>query len=113
MLHPPTLATVHPLHAYLVPLCFFAAWVALPLFLAKVWVLSSDTLIYAQRMYQIPCSTCCFFTKNYQLKCTIHPIEALTEEAINCLDYESKFTLSSIDKPTLEHSKIEQVISKI
>lgn len=113
MLYPPYLAIVYPLHAYLIPLCFFAAWIVLLLLLTKGWALSSDTLIYAQRMYQIPCSTCRFFTKNYQLKCAIHPIEALTEEAINCLDYESKFTLSSLDKPTLENSKIEQVVSKI
>jgi hypothetical protein len=39
-------------------------------------------------MHQIPCSHCQFFTANYQLKCTVHPIEALTEEAIHCPDYD-------------------------
>lgn len=124
MLYPPYLATFHPLHAYLVPICFFAAWVVLLLFLANVWALSGDTVIYASRMHQIPCANCRFFTENYQLKCTIHPIEALTEEAINCPDYQSNnytfsfnssstHTLSDINQATLENPKIEQVFSDI
>jgi len=42
----------------------------------------------AKRMHQIPCSNCRYFSGNYILKCTIRPIEANTEEAIGCLDYQ-------------------------
>ena len=41
-----------------------------------------------KRLHQIPCSNCKFFTENYQLKCPVNPTMALTEDAINCLDYE-------------------------
>jgi hypothetical protein len=38
-------------------------------------------------MHQIPCSRCGFFTNNYRLKCTVHPLAANTEAAIDCTDY--------------------------
>jgi hypothetical protein len=44
---------------------------------------------YLIRLHQIPCSRCQYFTQDYSLKCTVHPYEALTEEAINCLDFEA------------------------
>jgi hypothetical protein len=40
-----------------------------------------------QKMHQIPCANCQFFTDNYALKCTIHPENALTEAAIDCSDF--------------------------
>ncbi len=40
------------------------------------------------RLHQVPCSRCQYFTQDYNLKCTVHPYEALTEEAISCLDFE-------------------------
>lgn len=45
---------------------------------------------YVRRLHQIPCSQCAYFTGDYRLKCTVHPISALTEEAIDCMDYASK-----------------------
>ena len=42
----------------------------------------------AEKMHQIPCSSCQFFTGNYELKCTIHPEVALTEAAIDCSDFQ-------------------------
>ncbi|ELS02021.1 hypothetical protein Xen7305DRAFT_00017310 [Xenococcus sp. PCC 7305] len=46
-------------------------------------------VIAAKKMHQIPCSTCNFFTNDHRLKCTAHPYIANTEEAIQCLDYQS------------------------
>ncbi|NEP20016.1 MAG: hypothetical protein F6J97_24530 [Leptolyngbya sp. SIO4C1] len=43
---------------------------------------------YLKHLHEIPCSQCIYFTGNYQLKCTVNPIGALTEEAIGCPDYE-------------------------
>jgi RNA polymerase subunit RPABC4/transcription elongation factor Spt4 len=40
-------------------------------------------------MHQIPCANCQFFTRDYHLKCTVHPAQALTEEAIGCGDFET------------------------
>jgi hypothetical protein len=92
------LLTVHPLHAYLVPVCFVATWTILFLILANFWAVSSETVIYAQKMHRIPCSKCKFFTANYQLKCTVHPTEALTEAAIDCPDYQTSDRVFDFDQ---------------
>ena len=44
---------------------------------------------YVRRLHNIPCSRCAYFTGDYRLKCTVHPTSALTEEAIDCMDYAS------------------------
>ncbi|WP_071789034.1 hypothetical protein [Leptolyngbya sp. Heron Island J] len=44
---------------------------------------------YVRRLHQIPCSRCAYFTGDYRLKCTVNPMSALTEEAIDCSDYVS------------------------
>jgi hypothetical protein len=44
--------------------------------------------IQLQRLNQIPCSNCLFFTGEYNLKCAVHPCKALSEEAIGCADYQ-------------------------
>ena len=43
---------------------------------------------HVQRLHKIPCSNCAYFTGDYRLKCTIHPCIALSEEAIDCRDFE-------------------------
>jgi hypothetical protein len=40
------------------------------------------------RLHQIPCDRCAFFTGEFNLKCPVHPYNALNEQAIDCLDYE-------------------------
>lgn len=47
----------------------------------------------AKKMHQIPCTKCRFFTNDHRLKCTAQPHIANTEEAINCIDYQSRSTL--------------------
>ncbi len=80
---------------------------------ANLWALSQDIVTYASRMYQIPCSNCHFFTENYQLKCTIHPIEALTEAAIDCPDYQSNDYSFSLDpNPMCSTSNMEKAITE-
>jgi hypothetical protein len=41
-------------------------------------------------LHQIPCSGCAFFTNDYRLKCTVNPINACTEAAIACRDFEPR-----------------------
>lgn len=43
-------------------------------------------IAHLKRLHSIPCHRCIYFTGQYQLKCTVHPYEALTEQAINCSD---------------------------
>lgn len=58
------------------------------LFLWSAWQAARDGIAQLQRLHQIPCSNCAFFTGDYRLKCTVHPSRALTEAALDCLDYE-------------------------
>ena len=41
-----------------------------------------------RRMHQVPCSRCMYFTGDYNLKCSVRPCDALTEQAIGCRDFE-------------------------
>jgi hypothetical protein len=45
---------------------------------------------HLKRLHQIPCSSCAFFTGDYRLKCTVNPVTAMSEEAINCRDFMAK-----------------------
>ncbi|NBO32190.1 MAG: hypothetical protein EBV05_11530 [Cyanobacteria bacterium WB6_1B_304] len=76
-----------PPHSFLNWVCFTTAWALVILSLNNCWSMIHHTLVQAQRMHQIPCDNCCFFTGDYRLKCTVHPHKALTEMAINCSDY--------------------------
>ena len=78
---------IHHLQPVLTPLCFILAW-GLPLLI--LWSLGSaiaDTVGRAKQMHRIPCANCIFFTKDYHLKCSVQPTIALSEQAIDCVDY--------------------------
>jgi hypothetical protein len=69
-------------------LCPVSISIVLLGFLIAVGVAVQDGIARLKRLHQVPCSRCAFFTDSYYLKCTVHPCKALSEEAINCLDYE-------------------------
>ena len=54
----------------------------------SLWKTLNQGWTHVQRLHQIPCHRCIFFTGDYRLKCTVYPSKALNEEAIDCLDYE-------------------------
>lgn len=47
-----------------------------------------EGIIHLKRLHSIPCSGCAYFTGDYRLKCTVHPKMALTEDALECRDFE-------------------------
>jgi hypothetical protein len=55
----------------------------------SIWKTLKKDWIYLQRLHQIPCDRCVFFTGEYNLKCTVHPCKAFKEEAIGCTDYQT------------------------
>lgn len=63
-------------------------WLVLIGFLISMWQALLQGWANLQRLHQVPCSNCTFFTGEYNLKCTLYPCKALTEEAINCQDYQ-------------------------
>ncbi|MDX2232556.1 MAG: hypothetical protein NW220_23195 [Leptolyngbyaceae cyanobacterium bins.349] len=75
---------------FIVPICFISAWLIVGLTAWSIWSTIRDTAARTRRLHQIPCANCQYFTSSYHLKCTVHPGIALTEEAIDCMDYESK-----------------------
>nr|WP_072040827.1 hypothetical protein [Tolypothrix bouteillei] len=68
-------------------LCFITICVLTVFMLWSMWRAAGIGFATIKRLHQIQCSNCRFFTGDYRLKCTIHPIFALTEEAINCSDF--------------------------
>ncbi len=78
---------IHAIQPILVPLCLVLAWGLMILLLWSIIAAIADTVRRAQRMHQIPCAHCTFFTKDYHLKCPVQPLIALSEQAINCPDF--------------------------
>lgn len=42
---------------------------------------------HLQRLHQIPCDKCMYFTGDYRLKCTVNPTVAMSDRAIGCRDF--------------------------
>jgi hypothetical protein len=81
------LLSIQPL---LVPVCFVLAWA---LAIATLWTITMsirDTIARSQKMHQIPCTGCQFFTNDHRLKCTVQPTIANTEQAIDCHDFKTR-----------------------
>ena len=72
-----------------VAFCFCCAWSLVILFCWAVWQALQDGIVQLKRMHQIPCSSCAFFTHDYHLKCTVNPLNALSEKASDCRDFEN------------------------
>jgi hypothetical protein len=66
---------IQAIQPILVPVCFVSAWAS---------------VATSQKLHQIPCTNCQFFTGDYRLKCTVQPTIANTEAAITCMDYQAK-----------------------
>jgi hypothetical protein len=54
-----------------------------------------DGITRLQRLHRVPCNRCVYFTGCHYLKCTVQPHKAMSEEAIDCLDFEPV----SLEKP--------------
>jgi hypothetical protein len=47
---------------------------------------------------KIICSDCQYFNNNHFLKCALHPGTVLTEQAIDCRDYDQKIEIKQVKK---------------
>jgi ABC-type nickel/cobalt efflux system permease component RcnA len=79
---------IHGIQPLLIPLCLVSAWIVIILVIWSLWSTARESVETAQKMHQIPCSKCQFFTNNHRLKCTVRPSIANTEAAIGCSDYD-------------------------
>ncbi|MEL7035152.1 MAG: hypothetical protein AAFO04_05975 [Cyanobacteria bacterium J06592_8] len=74
------------------PVRIFYSLIALGLIAGFAWSLQlafREGIVNLKRLHSIPCSSCAYFTGDYRLKCTVHPKAALTEDALECGDFES------------------------
>lgn len=77
--------------------CFVCLWVSmLSIFIWSALQALKHGTTHLKRLHEIPCSKCDFFTNDYRLKCTVHPVKACTESAINCFDFEPKTKVINI-----------------
>jgi hypothetical protein len=45
---------------------------------------------------KIACSDCKYFNSNHFLKCALHPVTVLTEQAVDCIDYDQKVEIKQV-----------------
>jgi hypothetical protein len=72
----------------LVPVCFVLAWGLVGITAWNLITAIRDGVGRATVMHKIPCAECRYFTGDHRLKCPIHPKVALSESAIDCIDFE-------------------------
>ncbi|MDZ7960280.1 MAG: hypothetical protein RMY34_20760 [Aulosira sp. DedQUE10] len=70
--------------------CALCAWIIMILLLWSICLTLKKGINYVQKLHQIPCHNCEYFTNDYRLKCTVHPKKACSEQAFGCLDFEPK-----------------------
>jgi hypothetical protein len=71
-------------------ICFTIAWGLVSIIGWNLWLSLHQGSQQIQRLHQIPCSNCIYFTGDYNLKCPVHPLRALTEAAIQCPDHQAR-----------------------
>jgi len=68
-------------------LCF-VIWIVV--FTGLFWrliAIAEMAVRHLQRLHQIPCGKCTYFTGDYRLKCTVNPMVAMSDQAIDCRDF--------------------------
>jgi hypothetical protein len=66
---------------------FIMGWAILCLMVSIILMAARAEIIALERLHQVSCINCQFFSKNPYLKCAVHPCIALTEKANDCSDY--------------------------
>lgn len=69
-------------------ICAIFAWSFIAMLGTMMLSMMRDGAEKIKRLHQIPCDRCCFQGQCSVLKCTVHPLTAFTEEAIQCPDFE-------------------------
>ena len=73
------------------------------LFFWNFWKVLKAGISQLRRLHQVPCSRCVFFTGDHRLKCTVHHSKALSQDALNCLDFEPMTSRYSCCSKKLSH----------
>jgi len=68
-------------------LCFSVWTIIFTCLSLRLVVVIKKAIEHLQRLHQIPCDKCAYFTGDYRLKCTVNPVAAMSENAIGCRDF--------------------------
>ncbi len=68
-------------------ICAVLAWGIVAMLVLNLVAMVRQGLTSVREMHRIPCANCCYATENYRLKCSVRPVEAFSEQAINCQDF--------------------------
>lgn len=68
-------------------LCFIVWTLIFTLLFWRLIAIARQAVEHLQRLHQIPCNKCAYFTGDYRLKCTVNPTVAMSETAIGCRDF--------------------------
>ena len=68
-------------------LCFSVWTTIFSVLLWRLIAIAKQAVKHLQHLHQIPCDKCAYFTGDYRLKCTVNPIDAMSETAIGCRDF--------------------------
>lgn len=86
-------------------LCF-SVWTLIFVFLCwRLIAIAMQANNHLQQLHRIPCSKCDYFTGDYRLKCTVNPIVAMSEAAIDCRDFASKRVNKHNNFPRIKNPK--------
>ena len=69
-------------------ICIVVAWGFTALLLWNLAVTVRRSAASVRKLHSIPCASCRYATGDYRLKCSVCPIEAFSEQAIGCQDFE-------------------------
>lgn len=74
---------------FLGPVSFIMGWAVLFVMLSKIGSAARDEIFTSIKpLHRVPCKNCRFFGNNPYLKCAINPSIVLTEQALDCSDYQ-------------------------
>ena len=66
----------------------FSIWTLVFSYLGwRLIAIAKQAVQHLQRLHQVPCDKCVYFTGDYRLKCTVNPTTAMSEAAIGCRDF--------------------------
>ncbi|MBW4483146.1 MAG: hypothetical protein KME14_11440 [Tildeniella torsiva UHER 1998/13D] len=63
-------------------------WAMVLVFVLAVLLAVNDGVQRLRRLHQVPCFRCQYYTNSPYLKCPVHPLNAGSEAALCCADYE-------------------------
>lgn len=71
-------------------ICATIAWGLVAAIALSLIATTRRSIANVRKLHQVPCSRCVFSTSDYRLKCSVHPTEAFSEQAIGCYDFEAE-----------------------